>query len=158
MHIWKGCYHFNNKLAGVPQLSVFSHCVDFLSLENQFYNLSLIPNLHKWPWYNDKDKKKLEVKFEKRFLTSCAHYPYLPGNRILLESNLSGWHSLLKVPWTSILIKSLVLSCRVVFVFILHKDRLSTFFIFKVVWVCLNYICLLIYCSFFRVKMYPCFS
>ena len=57
-----------------------------LTLEDQFFLLSSIPNFHKWTWFPE--PKKMEVKFIQRFSTSCERYPGSPRNRILQVSNI----------------------------------------------------------------------
>jgi hypothetical protein len=52
-----------------------------MSLEEQFFLISSLPNFHKWNW--GKSHSKCEVKFEQRFSTSCRYYPGSPRNRVL---------------------------------------------------------------------------
>ena len=81
----------SNKSSSVMKITALLPCNDeILSMEDQFYVLTSIPNLHKWPWYDDRNKKT-EIRFEQRFSTSCSRYPASPRNRILqvLKCNIS---------------------------------------------------------------------
>ena len=70
----------SKQLKEMNSLDIFKTTYDtVLSLEEQFFLISSIPNNHKWLWSNPLPF----LKFEQKFTTSKRYFPGSPRNRII---------------------------------------------------------------------------
>lgn len=74
---------FRSNPINTIEYSIWNPSPASLSMENEFFLLSCLPNFHKWQW----EKFVTRLKFEQKFSNSCRDYPGSPRNRIIQAFN-----------------------------------------------------------------------